>query len=216
MMSLSKDIAEQYNIISNLFDASRVRIWNNVRNFLTNTDISQNKLLLDAGCGNGKNSIFALDFNYDVVCIDISEKLLQITSNKGLKVNKMDILDMNYDNVFDKCICIAVIHHINSIELQYKAILNLIRSLKQNGELLISVWSLEKINNDGKYRDFVLGDNYIDWVVDKKNNKIVKRYYYIHNYQSFKSLLEMVQEHVDISFNIYYEKQNWFTHIVKL
>lgn len=216
MMSLSKDIAEQYNIISNLFDASRVRIWNNVKKFLTNTDISQNKLLLDAGCGNGKNSLFALDYNYDVVCIDISEKLLQITSSKGLKVNKMNILDMNYDNVFDKCICIAVIHHINSIELQCKAILNLIRSLKQNGELLISVWSLEKLNDDNKYRDFVQGDNYIDWVVDKKNNHIIKRYYYIHNFQSFKSLLDMIQEQVDISYQIYYEKQNWFTHIVKL
>lgn len=220
-MSFSTDIAEQYNVISHLFDASRVRIWNNVRYFLTNTNVHDTKLLLDAGCGNGKNAIFAKQYNYDIVGIDISDKLLEISSKKGLNVSKVDILELQHQNIFDKCICIAVIHHISSIDNQIKAIMNMIRSLKKNGELLVSVWSLEKSvsnidNDDNKYRDFVIGDNYIDWVVNKKENQILKRYYYIHNYGTFSDLFNVIQSQIDISFEIFWEKQNWFAHVVKL
>ena len=228
------DIAHQYDAISNLFDTSRVRIWNNVKKFITDMkDVSENKkMLLDAGCGNGKNSLYAMERNYEVIGIDISEKLLNISISKGINVKKMDLLNIDFIDTFDKCICIAVIHHINSIELQCKAIINMIRSLKQYGELLISVWSLEKVNtisfistgliehhdNDNKkdYRDFTQGHNFVDWIVNKKNNEIVKRYYYIHNYDTFVNLMELVKDHIQIDYEISWEKQNWFCKIIKL
>ncbi len=51
-------VANQYDIISNTFDNSRVRIWNSVTNFLTNN--CENKTLLESGCGNGKNMILQI------------------------------------------------------------------------------------------------------------------------------------------------------------
>lgn len=225
-MNFSKNIAEHYDTISDRFDISRVRIWNNVKKFITNTDINKNKLLLDAGCGNGKNSVYALDYNYNIIGIDISTKLLEISQKKGLTVYNKDLLELNYIDLFDKCICIAVIHHINSLDLQCEAIINMINSLKKNRELLISVWSHEKINileNEEEiqktkkdYRDFVIGHNYIDWIIDKKKNEVSKRYYYIHDYKSFVNLIEMVNNIIKIKYEISWEKQNWFCKIIKI
>jgi SAM-dependent methyltransferase len=223
-MSDVNDVAYQYNKIAIRFDSSRIRIWNNVKKFLSKCDENNKLKLLDAGCGNGKNSLYALSLNYDVVGMDISTELLNISKQKGLNVYYEDILNLDISEEYDKCISIAVIHHLNSLELQCKAISNLINSLKNNGELLISVWSYEKenvlfkdncddingIKND--YRDFVKGHNYIDW---KTDNEIIKRYYYIHDYYSFKKLIEMVDNIHNISYIISWEKQNWFCKINK-
>lgn len=220
IMNSSNNIAEMYDKISNRFDTSRVRIWNNVKLFVSYTE--DTKKLLDAGCGNGKNSVYAIENNYDVIGIDISDKLLDISASKNIRVYKKNLLELDYYNMFDKCICIAVIHHLDTLENQYLSIINLVNSLKKYGELLISVWSYEKTNiidkNDTytneKYRNFIVGNNKVSWVVD--NNEIIERYYYIHNYETFTKLINMVNNTVKISYNISWEKQNWFCKIKKL
>ena len=56
MNAHNKTIANQYDIICDSFDNSRVRIWNNVKNFLLDSqDFNEN--LLDCGCGNSINMI---------------------------------------------------------------------------------------------------------------------------------------------------------------
>lgn len=215
----SSVIANMYDQISQTFDVSRVRIWKNVQKFLSQQD--KRCVLFDAGCGNGKNSLYAMQKNYEVVAIDISEKLVEIASQKGITVYKKDIFDIDYENIFDKCICIAVIHHIDNIEEQCEAILKLIKSLKYGGKLLISVWSYEKENifdnseeTDEKYRTFELGNNKIKWTV--RTNDIIERDYFIHDYKSFCYLMSCVNKKENISYSISWEKQNWFCEITKL
>ena len=223
------DIEEQYNKIAVRFDTSRRRIWNNVKKFLLNSDINIKEKLLDAGCGNGKNSLYAMSNNYEVTGIDISNNLLEICLKKGINVYYKNIIELEINDQYDKCICIAVIHHINSIELQCDAIVRMINSLKYKGELLISIWSYEKCNilsindnednmlkNENDYRDFEIGHNYIDWKLEGISNEIVKRYYYIHDYNSFKNLIEMVKNIINIEYIITWEKQNWFCKISKI
>jgi len=210
------NIAQQYDNISKDFDRSRIRIWNAVKEFLPST--KDNLKLLDAGCGNGKNMIYAIDKGYITKGFDISNNLLEISLKKNLDVYYSNILDIeNYDN-YDKIICIAVIHHINDVNKQKQAILNMINQLVLGGELLISVWSyeitLDKERKNNKqlndYRNFTVGHNYFKW-----NNKC-DRYYYIHDYESFSNLIKEVSCESNISYDITYEKQNWFCKIVKL
>ena len=74
MNNHNKLIASQYNIISKVFDNSRVRIWNNVKQFLLDKDnikiihnnIDNTNTLLDCGCGNGKNMIYAQSLGYQL------------------------------------------------------------------------------------------------------------------------------------------------------
>ena len=72
----NKNVASQYNTISTSFDNSRVRIWNNVKHFLN--DKKEGETLLDCGCGNGKNMIYAKTLGYLCEGCDISENLLYI------------------------------------------------------------------------------------------------------------------------------------------
>ena len=55
--SHSRMIANQYDLISDEFNDSSVRIWNKVREFFVKHQKSNTQSLLDAGVGNGKNII---------------------------------------------------------------------------------------------------------------------------------------------------------------
>jgi SAM-dependent methyltransferase len=232
MNNHNKLIANQYNIISKVFDNSRVRIWNNVKQFLLDNQVSNNKssTLLDCGCGNGKNMIYAQSLGYYSEGFDISNNLLDICKNKGLNVYYQDVLNINADNInkkYNKIISIAVLHHLQTFEEQIVAIKNLYDCLDSNGKLLVSFWSKEKslddiedtnyINNSNIFkntnnsnniksdsRDFVTGPNYVDWKLDKEN--IIKRYYYIHDYNSIRKLAE----NINAKYAISWEQQNWF------
>ena len=207
----NKNIANQYDIICDSFDNSRVRIWNNVKKFLLDSrDFNEN--LLDCGCGNGKNMIYAKTLGYNCVGFDISDNLLYICHHKGLNVFYQDFLNLKTKNKYDKIISIAVLHHLETFEEQISAIHNLCSCLCENGKLLISFWSMEKqfngLNTEkSDCRNFAVGANYVDWKLNNEN--IVKRYYYIHDYNSIKLLAEKI-DISDITYTIAWEEQNWF------
>lgn len=223
-MNHNKEIGEQYDIISTEFDASRNRIWNTVQLFLTkNSDKESIKTLLDVGVGNGKNVLFANKHNYSCIGIDISDKLLEICETKNVTVFKKDVLELDpsFLGTFDIILCIACIHHLENIELQTKAICNMIKCLKPSGKLLLSVWSKELFNNHdtsppkqkSDYRNFDLGPNLVEW--NSKNKELmINRFYFIHNYKSFYDMICRIQDILPISFTIIWEKQNWFCEIV--
>ena len=209
MNTHNRKIANQYDLIYKSFDTSRVRIWNNVKLFLSN--YNENDTLLDCGCGNGKNMIYANNLGYNCDGYDISKKLLDICISKNLNVYYSDVLNMNLDKKYDKIISIAVLHHLETFDEQVLAINNLLKCLKDNGILLVSFWSKEKKFNDtnidknqNDYRNFNNGANYVDWKLDKNN--VIKRYYYIHDYDS---ILKLVKQ-INVKYIITWELQNWF------
>jgi SAM-dependent methyltransferase len=226
MNNHNKLIASQYNIISKVFDNSRVRIWNNVKQFLleSNTANTANtaNTLLDCGCGNGKNMIYAQSLGYHSEGFDISNNLLDICKNKGLKVYYQDVLNFKANKKYNKIISIAVLHHLQTFEEQIAAIKILCDCLDNNGKLLVSFWSKEKtfedikeychnpelavpnVRNKSDSRDFVTGPNYVTWKLDREN--IIQRFYYIHDYKSIQELAK----NINVKYTISWEQQNWF------
>jgi 2-polyprenyl-3-methyl-5-hydroxy-6-metoxy-1,4-benzoquinol methylase len=232
MNNHNKLIASQYNIISKVFDNSRVRIWNNVKQFLLDDGgagdaaASKTNTLLDCGCGNGKNMIYAQSLGYHSDGFDISNNLLDICKNKGLNVYYQDVLNLNITKKYNKIISIAVLHHLQTFEEQVAAIKILCDCLDNNGKLLVSFWSKEKTLEDIKEyridcqggqditandvrsksdsRDFVAGPNYVSWKLDREN--IIQRFYYIHDYKSIQELAK----NINVKYTISWEQQNWF------
>jgi SAM-dependent methyltransferase len=229
----NKLIASQYNIISKVFDNSRVRIWNNVKQFLIDTQdtdavaasstSTRTNTLLDCGCGNGKNMIYAQSLGYHSEGFDISNNLLDICKNKGLDVYYQDVLNLKITKIYNKIISIAVLHHLQTFEEQVAAIKILCDCLDNNGKLLVSFWSKEKTLEDIKEyrqdyqgftisdlrsksdsRDFVVGPNYVSWKLDREN--IIQRFYYIHDYKSIQELAK----NINVKYTISWEQQNWF------
>jgi len=221
------NVSIQYDLIATEFDKTRIRIWNNVKEFL-HTYKNANNLLLDAGCGNGKNMIYANELGYKTHGIDFSNKLVKICVEKGLDVKQCDILaietEQDTKEIYDNIICIAVIHHLDDLDKQKRAILNLLYLLKNNGELLISVWSLEKTLHESDkyeksikdYRNFVKGHNLIPWNSRYNKSDSIDRYYYIHDKESFKELIDNIASECNIEYTISFEKQNWFCKFCKI
>ena len=192
-------VQKPYNTISNHFDKTREYLWKAIKEFIK--DIDDSSLLLDAGCGNGKNMLYRKDLiNYGC---DFSKELVKICLKQNLNVIEGDILNIPYkDNSFDYTLCIAVIHHLSTIDKRIKSINELIRVTKPGGKILILVWALEQESNSK--RKFTKQENYVDWK-NKSKQLLGKRYYYVFKKNELENLVSSINVKIVKSF---YEKGN--------
>ena len=187
-----------YNTIASEFDTTRYRPWTCVEEFLDT--IPKGSIIGDIGCGNGKNMLYRKDcLNYGC---DFSESLVNICLQKNLNVICGDILNIPYKNdSFDYTICIAVIHHLSTVEKRKKAIEELERVTKKGGKILVLVWAFEQ--EEQSRRKFTTQEIFVDWR-DKQQNLLGKRYYYVFQKNELESLVD--EKKIEKSF---YEKGNW-------
>jgi SAM-dependent methyltransferase len=107
----SRYVHSVYDEIARHFDHTRYKPWPSVKTFVES--LSPHSLLLDLGCGNGRN----LCINPRVLDIgaDFSMPLCQFAVARGRPIFCASALAVPVrDAVFDHVICIAVIHHFAS------------------------------------------------------------------------------------------------------
>lgn len=195
------DTINVYNAIAKQFSQTRYKMWPGVKNFLK--QIPETSYILDAGCGNGKNM---METNHIFYGIDNSKELLseakQLTKNKTniVGLDQMSILNMSkFDNdTFDSVICIAVIHHLETMFSRINAIVELIRVCKPGGSVLFTVWKQEDNTvfiNGFDAKTGIIGDKIILWK-DKKNNKIYNRFYHFFSYLEVIELIKIIDEQI--------------------
>ena len=105
-----------------------------------------NKIILDAGCGNGRNAYWMLKysakkvvaFDYDDSTITVAKKNLNKFKNCLVKYNS--IYEINYKEEFDISMAIGVIQH---LEYPERAVNSLVEATKKNGLVLIWVYAHE-------------------------------------------------------------------------
>ena len=111
-------------------------------------DSFNGKKVLDAGCGIGRNSFYALNYGAkQVYAFDVEQSTVEIAKNnlsnfENSKVFTDSIYDLtNLNNEsFDIVFCIGVIHHLSS---PTEAVENLYQKVKKNGKLLIWIYGKE-------------------------------------------------------------------------
>lgn len=195
-MSIEESVQVAYNEIATSFDNTRYRPWTCVEGFFSKVPTGSN--IGDIGCGNGKN-MFRNDCQ--MYGCDFCDNLVKICNHKGLNVVFGNILSIPYpDKFFDYVVCIAVLHHLSTIEKRQTAIHELKRITKPHGKILILVWAFEQ-DADSK-RSFTEQDVYVPWK-DKARNILAMRYYHLFTLQEFKDLM------IGESCEFFYEKSNW-------
>jgi len=116
----------------------------------------QGKRFLDAGCGQGRNSYWPMSYGAaSCVSIDLDERsLARATKNletfAGAKVEQYSIYDIPYDDEFDIAFSIGVIHH---LEFPERAIEQMVKAVKPDGQVLIWVYGYENMELFSKVLD---------------------------------------------------------------
>ncbi len=106
----------------------------------------KNKDILDAGCGMGRNSYWALKYGANsLTAFDLDKRSVDkaketLSEFKNSDVSLKSIYEIDWENKFDLAFSIGVIHHLKDPILALK---NIVKSLKQNGRILIWVYGYE-------------------------------------------------------------------------
>ncbi len=136
------EIAATFDAIAEEFDASRSRPWRETVAFAET--LPARSLVLDLGCGGGRNATFLAGRGHRVVGIDLSPRLLSRAAAKvgtgSLALGDLVALPFR-DGAFDAVHAVAVLHHIPSEAARRGCVAEIGRVLRGNGAVLASVWA---------------------------------------------------------------------------
>ena len=203
-------VHQVYETIAVPFDQTRFCYWNAVKNFLDG--LSSYSIVLDNGCGNGKY----LQYRKDLIFMgnDMCSGLLEIAKKKA-DVTRSNGMSLPYrTDTFDAIICVAVFHHLSVVSRRHQFIQEMIRVLKPNGKLLVTVWAYEQPDNKRfkKWNVQTNGDAMIPWC-DKSQNIISQRYYHLFHKAELESYFNIPDIQIE---SCIYEYDNWCITLQKL
>ena len=174
------NVKDVYEIISKHFSNTRVFTWSWISDFVNS--LEKNSLILDIGCGNGRNMEFN---NYNFIGIDNCDGFLNICREKKLNVLNASMTNIPLlSNTFDAIICIASFHHLSSNISRLNSLLEMKRLLKNNGKIMLSIWSINQpLKTKKVFKKY--GDTIVTY---NKFGEIYERYYYIFKIDEIKKL----------------------------
>ena len=144
---LFKEGAKNYDLIAS--DYARTRRYNSQDLIDLAVLAKPGEKVLDLGCANGRMFELFGSKNIEYYGVDNSEKLIEIAKKlyPAGHFQVADALSLPFsDNTFDKVYFISVLHHIPSEEFRQRCFSEINRVLKPNGQLILRVWDLLKID----------------------------------------------------------------------
>ena len=196
-----------YSAIADHFSNTRFNQWQWITDFINET-AKPNNLILDVGCGNGRN-MQGYDKN-QVYGIDTCPEFVEICNERGYQVLQANMCNIPFpDNNFNNLLCIASFHHLSTEEGRLEALREMHRVLKPGGTMLLSVWSIRQPAKS-KQQFTKYGDTMVSW---NKFGETYERYYYIFEdeelYRLFwKSGLGIVSHAWDYGNEVFILKKN--------
>lgn len=193
-----------YHEIADHFDSTRCHLWAGVVEFLN--EIRPQSKLLDAGCGNGK--YLSVRPDCDVHACDACPALVNIAKEKHPHANVCvaNVLCMPYgDCEFDNLICIAVLHHLSTVQKRKMVMEELMRVLKPGGRAFITVWATEACKPSWTIVNGGMNDYMVPW--NHKQGRVFQRFYHLFTRQDIVSLISSVPT-ASIE-TVKFEKNNW-------
>jgi ubiquinone/menaquinone biosynthesis C-methylase UbiE len=168
-----------WNNIAKQWNEFRATSVDEVKDFLKN----KKGKILDLGCGSGRN--FIKNKNLEFYGTDFSEKLLKFAKSKNIatELKKSTTNKIPYqDNFFDHIIFVRVLHCIETENKRKKTLQEIYRTLKKNGEAVISTMGKSQQRIKNKPKEF-----YLPWTIKDKK---FKRYTYIYDKDELENQLK--------------------------
>ena len=115
--------------------------WHRVKAFIDT--IEAGSLLADIGSGDGK--YFGLSPTIFSLGCDRSMKLLEVSRDSQFETFCCDAVKLPLrSDVFDAVLCIAVLHHIATVDRRVSVIRELLRICRPGGRVMLQAWALEQ------------------------------------------------------------------------
>eukprot|EP00871_Galdieria_phlegrea_P004836 jgi/Galph1/5353/GphlegSOOS_G3948.1 len=160
-----KTVHQVYDQIAEHFTKTRYRVWPGVKRFLNQVDPCD--VLLDIGCGNGKNIIQHQGIHS--IGLDRCVRLVETCRARQLETTISDMLPLPFiSDTLDVILCIATLHHLSTKERRLEALREMGRVLRHGGHCLIYVWAVDESNHIGEQS---LNEN-SHWVNTKARQKM--------------------------------------------
>ena len=169
-----REIAATFDEIADEFDASRQAPWPETVSF--ERELAPNSLVLDVGCGGGRNLAFLKGRGHRVVGLDVSPRLLK---NSAAKVGRTslvhgDAVALPFSPAkFGAVHSVAVVHHLPSEEERRESVREIARVLRPRGTALLSAWALEQ----DRFQSQSGADRLVPW--RQSDGRTVERFYHL-------------------------------------
>lgn len=111
---------------------------------------ASNAIILDAGCGSGRNLKWFYDNTFSVYGVDTNASSIETAKEKypnlsgNFSVQNLDVLSFD-NNTFDHVICSAVLHFAQNTPHFFNMFSELVRVLKVNGTIFVRMTSIQGI-----------------------------------------------------------------------
>ncbi len=135
--------------------------------------LPSNAVILDFGCGSGRDTKFFLNRGYRVDAIDGSEKLCKIASKyTGIKIKQQLFSELNVQEVYDGIWACSSILHLSKSELK-DVFEKMLRALKSDGWIYTSfkLGTFEGMRRERYFTDFTI-DTFTDFALQIEHLKI--------------------------------------------
>ncbi|ELA41036.1 uncharacterized protein VICG_01918 [Vittaforma corneae ATCC 50505] len=171
-----------YSYKAQQFSNSRAKPWPFTAQFIKE-QIKSTDLVLDAGCGNGRQFLHP-----NTIGLDYSANLLRKASNKpNIGLVQGDIHTLPFKNdVFDVILSIAVVHHLCSHERRANCLFEMKRVLKNKGKCLLYVWHKEASR---KTKFSAIDGSQNEYFVSWRGEEDILRYYFLFDEESLENLV---------------------------
>lgn len=166
------DVARTFDAIADEFAASRTTPWPETASFASL--LPAGSLVLDLGCGNGRNFEELRRGGRAVVGVDPSWKLLEYAARAGsTALVQADAVSLPFRDVsFDAVHCVAALHHLPSDDDRRRAVTEMARVLRVGGRGILSVWAREQ----ERFRGAPSEDVFVPW--RRSDGRDVPRFYH--------------------------------------
>lgn len=144
---MDKQTIDTYNKMAKDYDDETVDFWDRFpRTFIDKFVELSGEKIIDVGSGPGRDGLLLQQAGKEVVCIDASESMIKLSSERGLKSILAEFNNLPFeDNFFDGVWSYTALLHIPKKSI--KSPLNEIsRVLKKSG-----IFALGLIEGDGEY-----------------------------------------------------------------
>ena len=199
-----------YDTIAENFSNTRAYLWDSVKKYVAS--LPKNSVVLEVGCGNGKNLDLPKRRDLYMMGCDFTPKFCEITQQKGFDTQIANNLALPYrSNSIDHLLSIAVIHHLSTEERRLSAVQEMLRVLRPGGTLLIQVWAKEQPKKSRN--TFTTSDNLVSWQNSAKTI-LEHRFYHVFSENELETLLSTFQDSIKV-IKSFYEVGNWVMIIEK-